>query len=192
MRFPARFGGRLANPRALLSVLLLAGSTSAAAFHENEVDVMNRPVAPLLSRGRPVLVLYCNRATRWVGESATRMAVRLWDVPFTTLVHVDLRGIPSLFHGIARHTIRRSQEEGVENYRREFRQAGVEPPGDASERLVLVADPDGAAHAAVGLPEGFKESVAVVYDAQGNEVARGTFPRDADRIERAIRDASHR
>jgi len=167
---------------------LLVWSTGVAAVSPQDVDVFDRPVLPLLSRGRPTMVLYANRGT---GESvhapATQMSVRLKDVPFVTLVRVDLRGLPSLFRGIARRKIKSSHDDSVEEYDRAYKAAGVNPPPDASDRLVFVVDNDGAAHQAVGLPEGFHEALAVVLDCQGREVTRGAFPREVERIEQAIR-----
>jgi hypothetical protein len=171
---------------ALCALLLWAGGVQAFSIHD--VDVFDRPVAPLLSRGRPTLVLYANRTTQnAVHEPATQLAVRLRDVPFVTLVRVDLRGVPSLFRGWARRTIRNRHHDGVEEYQRAFRAVGAAAPTDAADRLVLMVDPDGSAEQEVGLPAGFSEALALVLDCRGNELARGMFPREAERIEHAIR-----
>ena len=72
-------------------VLLLGGVVLAAASDER--DVFDRPVAPQLL-GRPRLVLYTNRNTKEeTADPASRMAIRLRDVGYVTVVRVDLRGI---------------------------------------------------------------------------------------------------
>lgn len=177
----------------LLVALLVATSAGAATLDERGRDVFDRPVAELVSRGLPTLVLYANKGTKdAIQGPATEMAVRLHDVSFVTVVHVDLREVPSFFRGIARGKIRNSQQDAAARYADAYRQRGYPVPADFSDRLIFVADSDGAPHQAIGLGRGFNEAQAAVFDAQGREVFRGSFPRAVGQFEQAIRDAAAR
>jgi hypothetical protein len=177
----------------VLIALLTAVQADASTLDTSGKDIFDRPVAELVSHGLPTMVLYANKATKdTVQGPATQMAVRLHDVPFVTLVHIDLRDVPALFRGIARGKIRNSHRNGVERYVEAFRSLGFAPPDDAFNRLIFVSDNDGGPQQALGLNRGFSEALAIVYDGQGQEICRGPFPRDLDRIEQALRDASGR
>jgi len=138
--------------------------------------------------GHPRLVLLVNRATRdQVGEPAVQLATRLSEVPFLTVVRVDLRGVPRLFRGLAWGRLRQAHANYVSRTREVWRSVGAAESPELGRRLVMVGDAEGGSHAAFGLEPGFGEAIAVVEDASGREVARGAFPRDAARLESALR-----
>jgi hypothetical protein len=177
---------------------LLHGFTAVAVWSRlmladtADRDVFDRPVLDVVA-GRPTFVLFANRATKEAtSRSGTDLAVRLHDVDYATVVRVDLRGIPGLFESIARMLMRDSHEKGLEEIRRRLRQDALVPHREFGRHLAIVADPDGVTHRAAGLPKGFSEAEAVVIDRDGREIARGAFPREAGRIEAAIREAARR
>jgi hypothetical protein len=157
-------------------------------LHAAELDIFDHPVAAQLGGDRPVLVLYANRETREAtGKPAAEMALRLHDLPYVTLVRVDLRGIPSLFEGFALRNMRSAYQENIERSRRLYREAGYPPPAALGHNLVFVGDSKGTAHAAVGLGKDFPEALAIVLDPKGKEILRAAFPRDLRRVEQTLR-----
>jgi len=152
-----------------------------------ERDVFSRPVAGEVA-GRPRLVLLASRETRSALDvTVPQLAARLADRPFVTVVRVDLRGVPGLFHRVAYARLRDSHARYADRARAQYAAHGLPPPADLERRLVLVGDAEGGSHAAAGLAEGFTSPLAVVEDAAGREVARGYLPQDLGRIEQALR-----
>jgi hypothetical protein len=176
--------------RAVVVALLLFALAPGA--RGDELDVFHHPVSPQIAH-KPVLVIYANKETRRSAtEPAVELAVRLHDVPYVTVVRVDMRGIPTIMGNFAKGSIKDSYNESLTRAKALRRQANLPPPEASGQGLVYVADPQGAAHAAAGLAPGFKEALAVVIAPDGHEVVRAPFPRDAAKIEAALkRFASH-
>jgi hypothetical protein len=171
--------------RALAIAFLLLWPAISRA---EELDIFDRPVAPQVAGTRPVLVLYANRATRrGTGEPADELALKLHDVPYITVVRVDLRGIPSFLGDFSQSSMRDAYRENVERSARLYRDAGLATPAELGHTLVMIGDPNGASHAAVGLAKGFGEAVGVVLDSHGNELFRGAFPRELPKFEEVLR-----
>jgi hypothetical protein len=169
--------------------MLVCGATldsASAAERAEERDVFDRPIAAQLA-GRPRLVLYANRNTsEETSEPASRMAVRLRDIGYVTVVRVDLRGIPSFFEGIARNAIQKAHVNSTRRSLSLYGELGIEPPPDIASRLIFVSDSHGESHAALGLEKGFVQAMAIVEDGAGREVLRGRFPEDLERFEQVL------
>ncbi len=154
-------------------------------------DVYDRPLGQFIGQGEPVLIIYANRGTRGSVEGpATELAFRLHDVPFVTVVRADLRGVPGLFHGIARNRMRSDHAAAVQRYVDGYKSRGFAVPVDVSDHLIFVLDENGGPHDRLGLKQGFTQAMALVLDGTGREVLRAEFPQDADRVEMAIRNAA--
>ncbi len=159
---------------------------SAALTSDEERDIFDRPITPLVA-GRPRLVLFANRDTRdGTSDPANQLSVRLHQVPYVTVVRVDLRGIPSLFEGVARTKIQRAHDESIQRSRTLYESQGITPPIDLPSRLLFIGDSNGDSHRAQGLKKGFSPALAIVEDAEGREVVRGLFPDELDKIEAAL------
>ncbi len=164
----------------------------SAALFAGEVDLFGQPVAPQL-HGRPVLVLFSNDHTReTTTEAGSQLALRLHDVPYVSVVRVDLRGLASFFSSIATHEMKDAYEQSVQRTRTLYRDAGLPPPKSLGHTLVFIPDRDGHASAAVGLPKGFTEGLALVLAPDGHEVARAPFPSGVKKIEAALRAVPRR
>jgi hypothetical protein len=171
----------------VLAALLVSTVAQAAG---NPVDVFDRPIAPVLTRNQPKLILYANQKTEdQIAHPGDLIAAHLKNVPYITVVRVDLRGVPGFFLGMARKVMQGRQTEGNEKYSELARAAGLKPP-EASERLHLVMEADGAAHQSMGLGQGFGHALAVVLDNTGREILRTAFPEGANLVEKALREAA--
>lgn len=174
------------------SVALLALASFGATSDAPKIgtDVFGRPLEPRLGRGWPAIVVYANQQVDdAISKPLRELSDRLFNEPYITVVHVDLRGVPSMFHGIARNVIRDKHKQSIEHYRSECRRRGVEPYSFADHTLIFIADGEGRSHTAMGLRKNFKEAFMVVLDGDGNEVARGPYPRAAPALEKALRQS---
>jgi hypothetical protein len=170
----------------LASVVVLAALSSGGAVAPGERDVYGRPVPQ--EPGRPAIVLYANRSSETaVGESLASLSARLADVAPLVLVRVDLRGLPWFFRGFADHDMRDRFKGGLRRFYEYCAKMGITPPPHADSRLFFIADPAGNAHAAVGLPKGFHQAIAIAYGPDGRELARVPFPQEASVLEARIR-----
>jgi hypothetical protein len=173
-------------PRFVWMLLLLVSLPVRA----EEVDIFGKAVGPQVDH-HAVLALYTNRGTRTAATSgAEELALRLAHVPYTTLVRIDLRGVPFFLEGMVRSSIRDGYAESAQRSRDMYQKAGLPSPDKLGHQLVMVADANGASHAAQGLAKGFDEALAIVFDADGREVTRGSFPREMQKIEAAMRGLS--
>lgn len=172
------------------AALLAAVLTASVAQAANPVDVFDRPLAPVLNRNAPKLILYANQKTQdMVSSPSDILASHLKNVPYITVVRVDLRGVPGFLLGFARKVMQGHQNESNEKYDELSRAAGLKPaPGN--ERLHLVMEADGAAHESMGLTQGFGHALAVVLDGAGKEILRARFPEDLAAVEKALKDAA--
>lgn len=167
---------------AIALALALASPATAGAV----IDILDRPVP--FADGRPQLVLYANRESRdSVNEPMGSFTFALRDLNPVVIVRVDLRGIPSIFEGFARSAMRGSFEAGLDRFRRQCVEHGLAVPSNLGDGLYFVADSYGEAHGAAGLEAGFPEALAIAYDGEGRELARGFFPRSAAALEQALR-----
>jgi len=172
--------------KALLLIFVLAFPLVASA--EPEKDIFGRSVPE--GRGQVVLVLYANRQTQDACDDPMNdLTFNLRDIDILVLIRIDLRGIPSIFEGIAKRIMRSAYVDGLEKYRKKFRDAKLEPPKDDDKGLFFIADSYGKPHQAAGLASGFKEAMMVAYDPAGREIARMKFPQQLSEIEAAIRKA---
>ncbi len=185
---PAKPRRRFARALSIVGLSLVAATAVASVGPVGEVDVFDRPTAPVFGGGLPVLVLYASRGTEAASTAPARaIAEQLADLPYVTLVRVDLRDVPGLFHGIARTIIRASHDRSLtRTVEREAKAGRTVDRERLSARLLLVVDNEGLSHSAEGLAEGFPLPVAIVVDPEGREVARGTLPADRDVIAAAL------
>jgi hypothetical protein len=148
-------------------------------------DVFGRQVP---AGAGPVIEIFANRETRDViRDEATQLA---WDARGAeplVLVRIDLAGVPRLFRGMAQSEIRDSHARSLRRFRQLAAEQGEVPPEGMDRRLFFVADFEGRAHRQAGLREGFRTPLVRVLGPDGEELARGTLPGDADRILEALR-----
>lgn len=148
-------------------------------------DVFGRPL-PVVE-GRPTLSFYVNRDNRGlVRDRAMKLAFEARASAPVVVVHVDLRDIPGLFHGMARREIRKSWQECLGDISRLYRQAGESAPSWLAEAFYMVADEEGEAHQALGLPKRFREPWVVGWSSEGRELAKGPFAAVAAPLSRAL------
>jgi hypothetical protein len=153
-------------------------------------DVFGQRLALRVPAGEPVLLILASpHSGGGLTRSGPEMYWRLRDVRFHTVVQVDLRGVPRLFVPVARSRLRKAWDDTVKSYEEAFRRHGDAPPPHVADSLTIEADPDGEHATRAGLAAGWDGYVAVVLDGQGREVARGTLPADAARLEEALRGA---
>jgi hypothetical protein len=156
------------------------------------VDVFDHPLRPVLERPEPKLILYASQGTgNSINDPATMMSRRLKDIPYVLVIKIDLRGVPKFLMGFARKLMQNSQSDGNEKYDELARAAGLKS-ADATDRVHVVMEEDGAAHQLMGMAQGFKQAMAVVLDAAGREMLRTPFPAGADAVEKAIREAAQK
>jgi hypothetical protein len=165
---------------ALVPVVVQAHRAPAAPS-----DVFGRPL-PVVE-GRPRLVFYVNRDNRGlVREEALKLAFDARASAPVVVVHVDLRDIPGLFHGMARREIRKSWQECLGDISRLYRKAGERAPAWLADAFYMVADEEGEPHKALGLPKRFREPWAVGVSSEGRELGRGPFSAVAAPLTRAL------
>lgn len=176
--------------RCCVALLALASFGADSDAPKGGTDVFGHPFEERLGRGWPAIVVYANQQTDdKVSKPLLDLSDRLFNEPYIKLVYVDLRGVPSMFHGIARSVLRDKHKQSIEHYRSDCRRRGIEPHSFADRTLIFVADDKGRRHSALGLPKNFKEAFMIVLDGDGNEVARGPYPRAAPALERALRQS---
>lgn len=174
---------RLAVSAPFLIAALLAWPALASA---STTDILGREVP--VGDGRPMLVFYSNAETRdALSASVYEMSYELRDQNPIVVVRVDLRGVPSLFHGIAHGEVRKAHKESVEVMEQYFRDHGTEPtPGLVNASLFMVPDYGGAPHQARGLEKGFHEMVAEVRDGNGAFITSARFPQGKQKLSKAV------
>jgi hypothetical protein len=171
-----------------LSLLCAAPIASAAPA---TADVFDTPLRQVLNRDAPKLVLYTNPNTREsVNDAGPILKEHLKGISYITIVHVDLRGIPSFLLSISRKLMQRSQTEVNERDAELMAAAGIKPKPEETDLLHVVMEPDGEAHQLLGLARDFQQGIAVVLDRAGHEVLRTQFPQNGAAVEKALRDAA--
>jgi hypothetical protein len=177
-------------------IRLVAGIVAAACLSTpawavgNTVDVFDHPLKPVLTKNEPKLILYANQGTqRSVADTGELLAQHLRGVPYITVVHVDLRGVPGFLMGFARKLMQGSQAKANEKDSELARAAGLTPKPQ-EEQLHVVMEPDGAPHQMLGLASGFGQAMAVVLDRAGREILRARLPQDLTAVEKALKDAA--
>jgi hypothetical protein len=174
-------------------LMAVAALLAAAPVHAagNTVDVFDHPLKPVLNRDEPKLILYASQGTQnTVSDAGSLLAAHLKGIPYITVVHVDLRGIPGFLMGFARRVMQGSQSSANEQYADLARAAGLKPPPASDEHYHVVMEPDGAAHQSLGMPSGFRQAMAVVLDRAGREILRARFPQDLPAVEKALQQAA--
>lgn len=174
---------KLAGSTALFIAVLLAWPSLASAA---TYDVFGRQVP--VGQGRPTLIFYSNAETRdALAEQVYAMSYELREQNPIVVVRVDLRGVPSLFKGMAQREVKKAHEESVAVMEQYFRDQGAEPtPGLVHSSLFMVPDYGGGPHKARGLEQGFQSVLAEVRDSSGAFVTSGTFPDGRNRLSRAV------
>ena len=157
-----------------------------ALADEGARDIFGRQVP--VGDGRPALVFYTNEDTRDVlQEHAFALSYDLREKEPIVVVHVDLRGVPGMFKGVARREVRKAHKESVAFMEKYFRDRGIEPPaGSINESLYMVPNYGGQKHKERGLRKGFKSVVAEVRSPEGELVTTGRFPQEKSRLSRAV------
>jgi class 3 adenylate cyclase len=154
-------------------------------------DVLGRPVP--LGDGRPALVFYANRDTREpLRNHAFDLAYQVRERRPVVVVRVDLRDVPAVFRGVALRQLRRSHHASLRAMADVFRRHGEAPPEGLEGSLFLVAEPDGAPHAALGLAPGFSSALGQAVGPTGEELARADFPAHASELASALEGLAHR
>lgn len=174
----------------LLTPLTLALALFAGpAIAEQPRDVFGRPVP--MGEGRPTLVFFSNEGTREVMQKHVYdLSWQLADEEPVVVVHVDLRGVPGMFKGVARREVRKAHRESVEIMERHLRKHGIEfEPGQVHDSLYMVPDFAGAAHASHGLRKGFRTVFAQVHDQAGELLTTARFPDQAAKLTHAVESA---
>lgn len=151
-------------------------------------DVFGREVP--VGEGRPALIFYSNDETRdALAKDAYALSFDVRDTEPIVIIRVDLRGVPSLFRGLALKEVRKVHDETVALMKRYYASRGASAPEGLVERsLYLVPDYSGGPHQARGLRQGFDTVIAEVRDGSGALVTTGRFPEDKARLARAIAD----
>lgn len=168
----------------LLGLFLLAAGPVAPG----EQDIFKRPIPT--EQARPTVVVYANHQTQdAVTDPLADFAVQVNDIHPLILVRIDLRGLPGFLQGFAFENMRSRFVNGLKRYWTETQKHGGVPHPQPENSLFFIEDREGLAHQAAGLGEGFQEALAIIYDAHGQEIARGAFPREAGRLEEALRGA---
>ncbi len=159
----------------------------ATTLFGGQVDLFGQPVVPQI-RGRPLLVFFSNSKMRESTiRTGTELSLRLHEVPYVTIVRVDLRGSAGVLRFLARREMKDAYRESVERTRQLYRRAGLPPPASSGHHLIFVPDWEGEGASAAGLAKGFTESIGIVYAPDGREVVRAPFPVGVPRLERALR-----
>lgn len=166
----------------LIAVLLAWPSLGSAATY----DILGREVP--VGEGRPTLIFYSNAETRDIlAKDVYELSYELREQNPIVVVRVDLRGVPSLFKGMAQREVKKAHKESVEVMEQYFRDQGTEPtPGLVNSSLFMVPDYGGAPHQSRGLQQGFGSVYAEVRDSNGSLLTSGTFPEGKARLTRAV------
>jgi len=150
---------------------------------------MGRPLP--LRDGRPAIELYVNpKSRKRLHQEAFELAWALRESRPRVVVHVDLREVPSLLHGVARGKVRSAWHESLRDMSALFRRHGEEPPAALAESLFMVADMEGAAHAALGISREATTPFARVLDGAGKPLEQGPFPAAAPQLQAALEPAT--
>lgn len=169
----------------IVTLLGLPCLASAATY-----DILGREVP--VGEGRPTLVFYSNAETRDIlAEHVYALSYELREQNPIVVVRVDLRGVPSLFKGMAQREVKKAHKESVEVMEQYFRDQGTEPtPGLVNSSLFMVPDYGGGPHQSRGLQQGFRSVFAEVRNGDGGLVTSATFPEGKNRITRAVETGS--
>jgi hypothetical protein len=148
-------------------------------------DVLGRAVPS--ADGRATVVIYANRDNeKMLGRYAMPLLYELREQSPRVIVKVDLSDVPGLFHGVARKKAREGFDQSLRDMTEYFTSQGEQPPADMKSQFFLVADMEGEAHRALGLPEGFDTPVVQALGPDGQELVRGELTTSARRVEKVL------
>ncbi|HLT31621.1 MAG TPA: hypothetical protein VK013_16405 [Myxococcaceae bacterium] len=166
-----------------LSAMLMA--TPAFAGPGPSEDVLGRAVPA--ADGRATVVIYANRDNeKMLGRYAMPLLYELREQSPRVIVKVDLSDVPGLFHGVARKKAREGFDQSLRDMTEFFAAKGESAPADMKSQFFLVADMEGEAHRALGLPEGFDTPVVQALGPDGKELVRGKLTTSARRVEKVL------